>query len=232
MKEIPKIIHQVWSGVDEPLPTHFKALGNTWKEKNPDWEYILWDNKKMNDFVLEHYPQYWDVYNSFRCNIQRWDAIRYLILDKIGGVYTDFDTECLKPLEMLLKGRECCFSFEPEEYQQLYGHVPFYFNNAFMASVPEHPFMKKVIERVFYYNPEWRNSKDILGTTGPLMLIHLYQGYEDKDSIYLIPPELTSPLTRDDTVNIMRGDNMDGIRDKLKDAYATHYFFTGWLNQL
>ena len=232
MREIPKIIHQVWSGIDEPLPTHYEELGNTWKEKNPDWEYVIWDNQKMTDFVLEHYPHYWSTYNSFKCNIQRWDAIRYLILDKIGGVYADFDTECLKPLETLLKDRECCFSFEPEVYQQYYGGVPFYFNNAFMASTPDHPFMKKAIERAFYYDPTWRNAKDILGTTGPLMLIHLYQGYEEKENIYLIPPQLTSPITREEGISRINGNNTEEIENKLKDAYVIHYFFSAWVDQV
>ena len=96
MNEIPKIIHQIWSGIDGPLPKHFEVLGDTWKKHHPDWEYRLWDNQKMNDFVLSYYPQYWKTYNSFRYNVQRWDAIRYLILDTIGGLYVDFDSECFR----------------------------------------------------------------------------------------------------------------------------------------
>ena len=34
---IPKIIHQIWSGVDEPLPEYFSVLGETWKKYHPDW---------------------------------------------------------------------------------------------------------------------------------------------------------------------------------------------------
>ena len=74
---IPKIIHQVWSGIDKPLPKLSHVLGNTWKRDYPEWDYILWDNDKMNSFVQEYYPQYWEAYNLFPYNIQRWDAIRY-----------------------------------------------------------------------------------------------------------------------------------------------------------
>ena len=77
---IPKIIHQIWSGIDGPLPAAAQLLGNTWKRDYPEWEYRVWDNQMMNDFVQEHYPQYWTVYQQFPYNIQRWDAIRYLPL--------------------------------------------------------------------------------------------------------------------------------------------------------
>jgi hypothetical protein len=51
MIEIPKIIHQIWSGLDEPLPKYFKSLGETWKENHPNhpnWKYEFWDNNRMN----------------------------------------------------------------------------------------------------------------------------------------------------------------------------------------
>lgn len=231
MKKIPKIIHQVWSGVDGPLPQHFKVLGDSWKEFNPDWEYMLWDNKKMNDLILEHYPQYWDVYNSFRYNIQRWDAIRYLILDKVGGVYVDFDTECLKPLDELLENRECCFSVEPDEHQQMY-HTDIYFNNAFMASTPGHSFIRKVVEKTFDYNPDADDASNVLATTGPLMLVDLYENYKRKENVYLIPAKFTSPLTKSESLAILNGYESDSLEDKIKEAYLIHYFFNGWVSQL
>ena len=49
-KKIPSIIHQIWSGVDGPLPEHFRVLGETWKRDYPNWEYKLWDNRMMNEF--------------------------------------------------------------------------------------------------------------------------------------------------------------------------------------
>ena len=39
-KKIPSIIHQIWSGVDGPLPEHFRVLGETWKRDYPNWEYM------------------------------------------------------------------------------------------------------------------------------------------------------------------------------------------------
>lgn len=231
MNKIPKIIHQVWSGIDEPLPDHFKLLGDTWKKHHPNWEYLLWNNQKMNDFILKYYPQYREVYNSFRYHVQRWDAIRYLILYSMGGMYIDFDSECFKPLDGLLEGKECCFSLEPEEHQRMY-ETELYFNNALMASIPGHPFMKEVIEKTFDYHPDAANAGDVLSTTGPLMLIELYLKSKYKERICLIPPKYTSPLTRHEGFMKRRGEDTKMIEEKLKEAYSTHYFFNGWLEQL
>ena len=33
---IPRIIHQLWSGEEKPLPEDLKILSETWKEYHPD----------------------------------------------------------------------------------------------------------------------------------------------------------------------------------------------------
>lgn len=40
--QIPKIIHQVWEGKTTPLPDFLCKLGKSWRDKNPDWEYVYW----------------------------------------------------------------------------------------------------------------------------------------------------------------------------------------------
>lgn len=143
------MIHQIWSDVYEPLPKIFQELGDTWKYFHKDWQYVLWDDEKIEQFVNRYFPLYAKPFNSFAYNVQRWDVIRYLILYKMGGLYVDFDYECIDPVEKVLLGN-CCFALEPEEHR-----LPFldpnhpYFNNAFMAAIPGHPFMKRVINDVF-----------------------------------------------------------------------------------
>jgi len=61
MEKIPKIIHQIWSGIDDPLPDFLKKWGQTWKEFHPDWQYEFWDNDRMNAFIREFYPEFVDV---------------------------------------------------------------------------------------------------------------------------------------------------------------------------
>ena len=40
---IPKIIHQIWIG-PKPAPIN---LMNSWKNKHPDFEYILWNEEEL-----------------------------------------------------------------------------------------------------------------------------------------------------------------------------------------
>ena len=41
---IPKIIHQLWIGT-KPPPTKFM---DTWRDKNPDFEYIRWNEEEIS----------------------------------------------------------------------------------------------------------------------------------------------------------------------------------------
>ena len=149
MIAIPQIIHQLWSDIYKPLPKHFRIYGETWKELHPEWEYIFWDDDRINSFIDEYYPRYLHTYRSFQFDVQRWDAIRYLILDKMGGMYVDFDIECLRAHDCLLQEKACCFSLEPEKHSLNYKKT-LLLSNALMACIPEHPFMKKIIKTVFF----------------------------------------------------------------------------------
>ena len=45
---IPKLIHQIWIG-DNPLPRVWQDRPETWKQKNPEYVYKLWDNDSIRD---------------------------------------------------------------------------------------------------------------------------------------------------------------------------------------
>ena len=54
-------------------------------------EVILWDKEKCEKLIREDYPQYSKLYYSVKYKIMRVDIIRFLILHKYGGLYTDLD---------------------------------------------------------------------------------------------------------------------------------------------
>jgi mannosyltransferase OCH1-like enzyme len=237
MSTIPKIIHQIWSGISDPLPERFRLLGKTWKEHYPDWEYLFWDNDKMNEFIEEHYPQYVDIYNRLPYNVQRWDAIRYLILDKIGGMYVDFDYESIHNMEELFQGKSCCFALEPEAHFASMGRTEKdpVFNNALMLSVPEHPFMKKLIETVFTEETlanKQHKTVCVLKTTGPWMINELYyygSTKEEQEEVHLIPAKYVTPFTMKQAGEFRLGEMTEELENCLQDAYAVHYFFSEWV---
>lgn len=234
--KIPKLIHQIWSGLDEPLPLNFETFGNTWKRDYPDWQYEFWDNDRIENFILQYYPQYYDLYHKFHYNVQRWDIIRYLILDKMGGMYVDFDYESLLPLTDLITDKTCCFAVEAEYQDAKTGNLISVCNNALMLSTPGHPYMRKIIDRVFskrnmFYNP-YPKSRCVLYTTGPMLLNELYKTLtdEEKNDIYLIPSRYVTPWSVGQAISYRKGHRGPDFDDPLEGAYAIHYFYGTWLN--
>ena len=230
---IPHIIHQIWSNQYEELPEIFQELGMTWKTYHPDWKYILWDNNKMDLFIHSYYPEYEKRYNNFYFNIQRWDVIRYLILYQMGGIYVDFDYECISPIEEILK-EKCCFAMEPKEHKPPFweDNNP-YFNNAFIATVPKHPFLCTIIETIFKQDlsfcPKNKSKfEHVLCTTGPVMLSETYAQYRNKEEIYLIPAEYISPFSSQEVRSIWNGCKKEELEERLQKAVAIHYFMGTW----
>jgi len=225
---VPKIIHQIWSG--EPLPRPFKILGDTWKRDYPDWQYEFWDNDRINNFIQEYYPQHWGIYCKFPFNIQRLDAIRYLILDRIGGMYVDFDYESIRPMDELIERKTCCFASEkaPNKESKLY------FNNALMISIPKHFFIQKIISQVFsektlLYDTTWKIDC-VFNTTGPSKIVDIYNNLtgKEKEEIYLVPAKYVSPFNGREAFLARTGIENQELEDCLEEAYAVHYFCSNW----
>lgn len=78
---------------------------------NPDFEYKFFDDQQVKQFVLEKFPQYHSVFESFRFPIQRYDLFRYLAIYHHGGFYFDVDVMLASGLSGLLQ-HGCVFPFE------------------------------------------------------------------------------------------------------------------------
>jgi len=229
---IPKIIHQVWEGHEYPLPDFLRKLGDTWKEHHPDWRYEFWDGNRMKAFVENNYPEMATIYFGYKYNILRWDAIRYLILYKMGGMYVDFDYECLESFDnYLAEEKKCYFSMEAKEHRPEFG-TGTYFNNALMVTPPGHSFFEYIIRHLETTPVKYTESKflDVMYLTGPLMLTDLYDKFEDKSSIDFFPSEQVSPWSKEDVQKFINKSADEGnLEKKLEKAIAIHYFFGTWL---
>jgi len=236
MSNIPKIIHQVWSDKIRPLPSFFQELSETWKTLYPDWDYILWDDKKMESFIRDQYPDFLSCYQSFPHDIQRWDSVRYLFLYQLGGMYVDFDYEAIESLHDIFENHSCCFASEPREHAQIF-EKDVYVNNGLIIVEPFHPFIKCLMDRVMRPYPANRDFRDkmeeVLSTTGPLMVTNLYEAYENKRDIYIMPPETVAPLNKVEVAHFLNGNDISpdfrmNLERKLEKAKAVHYFVGSW----
>lgn len=235
MKKIPKIIHQIWGG-SKKLPTHLEILSKTWKRDYPDWQYEFWDDERINKFVLNNYPEYYEQFMSFPYDIQRWDSVRYFILDKIGGMYIDFDYESIMSIEPLIGDKECCFALDPKtHYMPGRERKEHMLNNALMLSIPKHWVIKKIIKTVFSKEVKISNRENFLeqvySLAGPWMLVDFYYNLneDERKDIFLISEKFVSPFNRLQAKRFISGEmERDEIQARLKYAYAVHYFGGEW----
>ena len=111
----------------------------TWKEKHPDYEYILWNEDEFarRDFV----PQCIDQINLIAEINGKADILRWEILYKYGGVFFDADSICIEPLdESIFLTKTGFAAFENEtERGTLIATVA-------MGFVPHHPLCADIIE--------------------------------------------------------------------------------------
>lgn len=238
--KIPRKIHQTWKS--SILPESTNLLANSWKEYHPDWEYYLWTDDDNLKFVHDFFPELTSIFEGFETNIQRADAIRYLILFKLGGLYVDVDFECFTSFEPYLKEETCVFAVEPEEHalanESLQKDVrdspkkTFMICNAFMACEPEHPFMKLIINELF--NSTLIKIPDInvkvMETTGPNMVTRVYEKYNSKENVTIWKSDTVYPLSRFQVLCMLNGLPLESNQQqKLDNSLGMHYWFNSWV---
>lgn len=228
---IPKIIHQVWEGRTEPkMPTRLKILARTWQEQNPTWEYHLWNGEEMDKLVETHFPEYLSMYKSFPYNVQRWDTIRYMILYVYGGVYTDLDTECFKPIDGLLENVTVGFGEEPPAHN-MYEGVKDLVGNAFMVSEVKNDSWLYILDEIQKSVKRNYPIQTVMHTTGPLMISRIFEVIENRLEVNLIPYKAVTPLTKKDMYSYIYEGNRESFMQKVDEAYCAHYFFGSWDSQ-
>ncbi|MDD3038885.1 glycosyltransferase family 32 protein [Bacteroides sp.] len=228
--KIPRIIHQTWKNEDILSP--FDQLSQTWKEFLPDWEYILWTDEMNREFVCEHFPEFTEKYDAYPCNIQRADAIRYLLLKVYGGLYVDMDFECLENIEFLLKGADFIAGKEPDWHAKRFGlkHI---ICNAFMASTPNNDFINFVTERLINY-PGGRvvnNGFDILNSTGPFLLTHAYDAFPQEENVRILESKTIYPIVQGEVDRIKNNQISKEMEERINQAHAIHYFYGTWFGK-
>ena len=95
---IPKRVHFTWFGTD-PYPPIVRRCIQSWKEKLPDYEIILWNtdnfDMKMNEWVRQAYNAKKYAFAS--------DFARFYLCYTYGGIYLDSDIRILQDLGPLLQ---------------------------------------------------------------------------------------------------------------------------------
>jgi inositol phosphorylceramide mannosyltransferase catalytic subunit len=206
---IPKRIIQTGKSLD--LPLFAKAAVANVRLLNPDFEYLFFDDKQVEEIIDEKFPEYRSIFDSFRFPISRYDFFRYLAIYHFGGFYLDLDVFLACSLESLIDFG-CVFSFEELNanffLRQEYGMDWGIGNYAFGAAAG-HPFIHAIIKNCVRVqeDPQWaqammrsiprmfRREYYVLNTTGPGLVARTLAEYPEaaKHVKVLFPENVCDP---------------------------------------
>ena len=178
---IPKIIHQIWIGDQSKRPQKFI---DTWKEKNPTWEHMLWTDENLPEIICKK------QYDMCPSMAGKADILRYQLLYDHGGFFIDADSECVRPLDDDLVDNEafCCWE---NEYLR-----PGLMSNGYLASIPENEFLKKMLAIIGVRTDMSYHPLETWQITGPALLTNVvcsmrYNKMTIYPSHYFIPRHYT-----------------------------------------
>lgn len=180
-----KTIHQIYisDSSNLELPEYIQTQVDKVKQLYSDYEYILWDNTSIREFIISNFSQeILSVYDDLKPYAFKSDLARYCILYKLGGYYFDIS---ISPE----------IKFEPKKSTIFVGiknaietnNLDIIENNVLFFPSSNDPFLKNAIDRILN-NVKWLNyGEHPLDITGPIMLARLDhsnidKGYVQQDS--------------------------------------------------
>src|ERR1700712_1531906 len=136
---IPKLLHYVWVG--GPLPDRQREYIASWRETNPQFEIICWNEQNID--ISQPIIQ-----RAYKAG--KWakvaDIARLQAVAKLGGIYLDTDFRLYKSLEpMLVHDCFCVFQEEQESTDWVC--------NGVFGAVPGHWFVKKALAELHAMKP-------------------------------------------------------------------------------
>lgn len=139
---IPKILHYVWVG--GPLPAAQQAFIASWRETNPDFEIIGWNERNidMSSTIIRH--AYRDKKWAKVADIARLQAVLTM-----GGIYLDTDFRLYQSLAPMLK-YSCFYAFQETD-----GHSSDLVCNGVFGAEPNHWFVREALDGLYAMKPNW-----------------------------------------------------------------------------
>jgi mannosyltransferase OCH1-like enzyme len=121
---IPKIIWQTHEDNFDQLPDYVLKIVETWEKNNPTWDYRYFNAKDREEFILKEFGKDWyNLYNKCIFGAMKADVWKVLIVYKYGGVYSDIDYTCNKPIEYWLDDKNSMVVGMDEEKNEIACHT-------------------------------------------------------------------------------------------------------------
>ena len=177
---IPKLLHQ--TARSKILSWEEERLSRRLRRMNPAWAYRRWDDADNLGLIHEYFPHYAGRYEAIPFGVARSDVARYIYMHAFGGFYLDTDYKMLRPLSDELRASACIIPLEGAD-PQFEPATPDYpgLGNAFMGSVPGHPFWSRLIDHIFEVRKPHLlvRGEDVIPATGPEAMTRFYLAHAD-----------------------------------------------------
>lgn len=183
---IPKKLHYIWMG-GKPLPEAYERNIATWREYNPDFEIIRWDETNYDvhrhRYVAESYAH---GAMSFASNFMRLD-----IVNEEGGIYLDTDVEVRQSFTPLLADRAFFGMAATDRVSNGCGFGAMAHQDIIeemLAAFDAHPFLRAD------GRPEQRPCSSFLTPVLERYGFRMTNTYQNINGVALYPTEVFSPL--------------------------------------
>lgn len=200
---IPKTIHYCWLSNDA-IPDNLQKCMNSWKEKLPDYEFVLWN---FNKFDIN--SSLW-VKQAFEAKKYAFaaDFIRLFAVYNYGGIYLDMDIEVVKPFDDLLLNN-IMIAYEDNKTKTIEAGC--------FGTEKGHPFIKACLE--YYAGREFSLKVIDDGYTLPRIMKKVYMEHHEFELMHFYSSDyFTAKKFR------------TGIIKTTEHTYAIHHFAGSWFS--
>ena len=136
---IPKKIFQTWEN-DTP-PFKMSQAMESWKQKNPTWEYKLFTAEERVEFIRKNFSkEVLEAYHTLIPPAFKADLWRYCVLYIEGGIYVDADMICEVPLDNWVTGDLMVVRDDPMSNKWL--------ANGFIGATKGEGALEEIIQRI------------------------------------------------------------------------------------
>jgi len=175
-----KNIHHVWLG-SKNIPQEEQKFIKSWRTLHPDYNMQVWTDEDAKEFDI-----YMELVDRCTCFAQKADVLRYCIIQKYGGIYTDTDIECIKPLDDMVEQADFFTGFEDPARRNMC-------NALFYAHQPNYEIVNRFCDEVKNANLE---DPRVSLNTGPgfiTPIVRDYWGKEGYEKVFVFDREYFHP---------------------------------------
>jgi mannosyltransferase OCH1-like enzyme len=189
--KVPKIIHLTSKHKDR-IPDLFKVNLEIMHQCYKEHEFRIYNDADIDDFVSTYDLVYYEkVFSRLPRQIMRVDAVRYLWMEAIGGIYFDFDIQLRRQWEPLggavLVGREWTWPKADD--------IKVSVHNCVLASTAGHPLWRRLLDGIAKQvtdddsvQREWSSIFDVTGPNAISRIITQEQLAQTLNDVHILEP--------------------------------------------